>query len=155
MSAKKNTKANGDASKAKKPKASRKANPKPRQRRQRTRPNNKGSPQTSKSGSITTTSRIYPSRTRTHQPSIAPARQHPKVSVGFSVASAPVPGRDRHFEVVLSVNATAKRGDETMFVLELSYGGEVSVAPEMDERNINPVVMIEAQDSSSPSHEPS
>ena len=72
-----------------------------------------------------------------------PSETTPEVSVGFSVASSPVEGHDRHFEIVLSVNATAKRGDETMFVLELSYGGEVSVAPEMDEQNVNPVVMIE------------
>lgn len=146
MSAKKNTKANGDASKAKKTKSVQKrkpkATPKPakdevqQQQQQRVSPDQQIGFHNHYIKDL--------SFENPNAPTIyGPSETTPEVSVGFSVASSPVPGRDRHFEVVLSINATAKRGDETMFVLELSYGGEVSVAPEMDERNINPVVMIE------------
>ena len=143
MSAKKNTKANGDASKAKKTKSVEESNPqaaptpaKDEAQQQRVSPDQQIGFHNHYIKDL--------SFENPNAPTIySPSETTPEVSVGFSVASAPVPGRDRHFEVVLSVNATAKRGDETMFVLELSYGGEVSVAPEMDERNINPVVMIE------------
>ena len=67
----------------------------------------------------------------------------PQVSVNFGIGSSPVPGKDRHFEVVLQISATAKQGDQTMFVAELSYGGEVSVSPDMNPQSIQPVVMIE------------
>ena len=41
------------------------------------------------------------------------------------------------------IKASAQQGEQTMFMAELSYGGEVSVAEEMEERTIHPIVMIE------------
>jgi preprotein translocase subunit SecB len=35
------------------------------------------------------------------------------------------------------------QGEQTMFLAELSFGGEVSIAPDIEERAIHPVVMIE------------
>lgn len=67
----------------------------------------------------------------------------PQVSVNFSVTSTPIEGKDRHYEVVLMIKASAEQGEQTMFLAELSYGGEVSIAAEMDERAVQPVVMIE------------
>lgn len=67
----------------------------------------------------------------------------PQVSVNFSVTSKPIPEKDRHYEVVLMIKASAQQGEQTMFMAELSYGGEVSVAEEMEERTIHPIVMIE------------
>jgi len=71
------------------------------------------------------------------------AQAAPQVSVNFGVGSSPIPGKDRHYEVVLQISATAKQGDETMFIAELSYGGDVSVSPEMNPQSVQPVVMIE------------
>ena len=73
-----------------------------------------------------------------HDPSAAP-----KVSVNFSVGSSAIPDKERHFEVELKISATAKQGEQTMFIAELSYGGEVSIAPEMNPQSIQPIVMIE------------
>ena len=67
----------------------------------------------------------------------------PQVSVNFSVTSKPIADRERHYEVVLMIKASAKQGEQTMFLAELSYGGEVSVAADMEERTIHPIVMIE------------
>ena len=67
----------------------------------------------------------------------------PQVSVNFSVTSRPIDEKDRHYEVVLMIKASAQQDEQTMFLAELSYGGEVSIAAEMDERAIQPVVMIE------------
>jgi preprotein translocase subunit SecB len=67
----------------------------------------------------------------------------PQVSVNFSVSSRPIPDKNRHYEVELMIKASALQGEQTMFLAELSFGGEVSVAPDMEERAIHPVVMIE------------
>ena len=45
--------------------------------------------------------------------------------------------------MVLTISATAKQGEQAMCIAELSYGGEVSIAPEMNPQSIQPIVMIE------------
>lgn len=67
----------------------------------------------------------------------------PQVSVNISVSSRSIPDKNRHYEVELMIKASALQGEQTMFLAELSFGGEVSVALDMEERAIHPVVMIE------------
>ena len=47
------------------------------------------------------------------------------------------------FEVVLTINAAAKRDDQHVFLAELAYGAVVSVSEDVEENIIHPLVMIE------------
>jgi preprotein translocase subunit SecB len=50
---------------------------------------------------------------------------------------------DRNFEVVLDINIEAKRKNETIFLVELAYGGIATVATEIPEEHVNPIIMIQ------------
>ena len=52
----------------------------------------------------------------------------PQVSVNFSVSSRPIPDKDRHYEVVLMIKASAMQGEQTMFLAELSFGRSINSA---------------------------
>jgi preprotein translocase subunit SecB len=49
-----------------------------------------------------------------------------------------------YFEVVLRVNASAKRGENTLFIAELQYGVVCSVDKAVPQDHIHPLIMIEA-----------
>jgi preprotein translocase subunit SecB len=65
----------------------------------------------------------------------------PNISVGIQAKAQNL--GDRNFEVVLDINIEAKREKETLFIVELSYGGIASVASEVPEEHLNPIVMIQ------------
>lgn len=50
---------------------------------------------------------------------------------------------ERNFEVVLDIKVDAKREEDTMFIVELSYAGVVTIANEVDETQLNRFVMVE------------
>lgn len=67
----------------------------------------------------------------------------PEMQVNVNLDSRPL--KDKGFyEVVLSVEARARRGDATLFVTELQYGVVCSVATRVPEQHIHPLIMIEA-----------
>lgn len=66
---------------------------------------------------------------------------NPDISVNVRVDVHPV--ADHDFEVVLSLQASAKHEEKTLFVAELSYGGIFQVSPDVPEESIKPIVSIE------------
>ena len=48
------------------------------------------------------------------------------------------------YEVVLGIEAQAKRGDTVLFMAELQYGVVCSVAKSIPEQHVHPLLMIEA-----------
>jgi len=66
----------------------------------------------------------------------------PKMNVNVMMDSQPM--SDKGFsEVILTVEATATRGDTTLFIAEVKYGIVCSVAENVPEQNIHPLLMIE------------
>lgn len=66
---------------------------------------------------------------------------NPDISVNVRVDVHPV--ADHDFEVVLSLNASAKHEEKVLFVAELSYGGLFQVSPDVPEESVKPIVSIE------------
>ena len=66
----------------------------------------------------------------------------PEIEINVNVNANPLE-QERHYEVVLSMRANAKRGDENMFVTELSYAAVLAIGEGVEERLHHPLVMIE------------
>jgi len=66
----------------------------------------------------------------------------PQMAVNVNFDSNPLADKG-FFEVVLHVEATATRGDSTMFIAEIKYGVVCSVADNVPEQHIHPLIMIE------------
>jgi preprotein translocase subunit SecB len=67
----------------------------------------------------------------------------PQMQVNVNMDSKPMADKG-FFEVVLSVEATATRGETTLFIAEVQYGVVCSVAENVPDQHIHPLVMIEA-----------
>ena len=67
----------------------------------------------------------------------------PEIEINIGVSVNPQK-EERLFESLLSINATGKRNNETMFVAELTYAALVSVDPSVEEKILHPLMMIEA-----------
>jgi preprotein translocase subunit SecB len=65
-------------------------------------------------------------------------------NIGVSVQAKAQNLGDRNFEVVLDIKVDAKRENEPMFVVELSYAGVVTIGNEVEEGHLNRFVMVEA-----------
>ena len=66
----------------------------------------------------------------------------PEIEISVNVNAQPQQ-QQRVFEVVLTINATAKRDDQHVFLAELAYGAVVSVSEDVEENIIHPLIMIE------------
>ena len=55
----------------------------------------------------------------------------PEIGIDLNVEARPL--QDNHFEVMLHVSARAKRGDNILFLVELSYGAVATVPAMPDE----------------------
>ncbi|MEM7270998.1 MAG: protein-export chaperone SecB [Pseudomonadota bacterium] len=64
----------------------------------------------------------------------------PEIQVGVNLDAKKK--EDERFEVVLKINATAKSGEEVMFLVELEYAGVFKVEGVPDNR-LHPVLLIE------------
>lgn len=64
----------------------------------------------------------------------------PNVEIGVNVVADKI-DEDR-YEVILKLTASAVNDDETLFLVDLSYAGIVSVA-DVNPQDINPLVMIQ------------
>jgi preprotein translocase subunit SecB len=71
----------------------------------------------------------------------AMAGQQPQVSVGVGVNVNRL--GDTAYEVVLSINADAKHGEDAVFVIELSYAGIVTAPANVAQEQLQPLLMIE------------
>jgi len=67
--------------------------------------------------------------------------QQPDIPINVDVQARRL--QDNYFEVVLQFNASAKIGEETAFILELSYGAVVQINPQQPE-HAQPLLLIEA-----------
>lgn len=66
----------------------------------------------------------------------------PQMEVNVNLDSAPMK-QQGFYEVVLSVTTKATRADNTLFIAELSYGVVCSVADNVADHHIHPLIMIE------------
>lgn len=71
----------------------------------------------------------------------ATAGQQPQVSVGVGVNVNRL--GDTAYEVVLSINADAKHGEDAVFVVELAYAGIVTAPANVSQDLLQPLLMIE------------
>lgn len=69
------------------------------------------------------------------------AGQQPQVSVGVGVNVNRL--GETAYEVVLTINADAKHGEDTVFVIELAYAGIVTAPANVPEQTLQPLLMIE------------
>jgi len=67
----------------------------------------------------------------------------PQMEVNVNLDSAPMDQKG-FYEMVLTINTTATRNDKTLFIAELVYGVVCSVAENVPEQHVHPLVMIEA-----------
>lgn len=67
----------------------------------------------------------------------------PEMQVNVNMNSRQLKDKGMH-EMVLSIEARAKRGDTILFVAELQYGVVCSVSPNVPEQHVHPLIMIEA-----------
>jgi preprotein translocase subunit SecB len=72
--------------------------------------------------------------------SLAPSKDKPSINVNFDVGAKPLGGNN--YETQLRVTASAKRGDATLFVVELLYGATSTVENFPKER-IEPLCLVE------------
>ncbi len=70
------------------------------------------------------------------------SQEQPEISVGIQAKAQNL--GDRNFELVLEFNVEAKRGKDTMFIVELSYGAVVSVEESIEEAAVQHAVMVDA-----------
>jgi preprotein translocase subunit SecB len=66
----------------------------------------------------------------------------PQVAVNVDVRTQQL--GDNGYEVVLHIKGDAKTGDEQAFIVELSYGGVVMLAPNVPKEHVAPLLLIEA-----------
>jgi preprotein translocase subunit SecB len=64
----------------------------------------------------------------------------PAINIDIQVKATPV--SDALYEVVLDVTANAKKGDNVMYVAELSYGAVVSLESDLPQELIGQIVMV-------------
>ncbi|MEM6912441.1 MAG: protein-export chaperone SecB [Pseudomonadota bacterium] len=73
--------------------------------------------------------------------SLGTNQEQPKMEVGVDINARSL-GQDR-FEVELSCNATAKRDDQTVYVVEANYAG-LFVIQNVPQEQLEPALLIEA-----------
>lgn len=66
----------------------------------------------------------------------------PQMQVNVNLDSMPLDKKGQ-YEVVLTINATATRGESTLFIAELVYGVVCSVSDQVPDNHIHPLIMIE------------
>lgn len=69
------------------------------------------------------------------------AGQQPQVSVGVGVNVNRL--GDTAYEVILTINADAKHGEDAVFVIELAYAGIVTAPANVSQDVLQPLLMIE------------
>ncbi len=69
----------------------------------------------------------------------------PDMEVNIGMDARSIEGEDTKnlYEVALSVTATAKRGDKTIFIAELVYGVTVIIGDAVPEEQHHPILLIE------------
>ncbi|MGH1404195.1 MAG: protein-export chaperone SecB [Alphaproteobacteria bacterium] len=69
----------------------------------------------------------------------------PDMEVNIGMDARSIEGEDTKnlYEVALSVTATAKRGDKTIFIAELVYGVTVIIGDSVPEEQHHPILLIE------------
>lgn len=68
-------------------------------------------------------------------------KNQPSISVNIQAKAQEL--GDNNFEVVLDVRIDAKQEKEAMFIIELSYGGIVTVGEQISPENIHRTIMVQ------------
>ncbi len=66
--------------------------------------------------------------------------KQPEVGVGLENNVAKID--DEHYEVTLKVNAKSTIGDKSLFIVELSYAALITVAPNLEQDILEPILMV-------------
>jgi preprotein translocase subunit SecB len=74
-------------------------------------------------------------------PAGVPGGGRPEIQIQVDVKGQPA-GGEGQFEVVLDLNISAKAGDQTLFLLELAYGGLFGLA-NIPQDSLQPLLLIE------------
>lgn len=69
------------------------------------------------------------------------SREAPNIEVGVNVNVAKQ--NDLLFEITLQISINATRGNSTLFILELTYGGLFTLSSSVPTEAINPILLIE------------
>jgi len=72
--------------------------------------------------------------------SLRPSGDNPSLDVNVNVNARPM--GETQFEVELKLDATARRGEDTLFVTEVTYGGLFQIK-NVPQEHVHPVVLIE------------
>ncbi len=67
-----------------------------------------------------------------------------EVNIGMDAGKIEHPELNNYYEVTLSASATAKRGNETVFIAEIAYGATVSIGDIVPIEQHHPILLIEA-----------
>ncbi len=86
------------------------------------------------------TSRIYRSKTRARRTACGSSRAQPNVDINVDVKAQSL-GPD-NYEVVLTINASAKVAEEALFVVELAYGAIITVR-NVPQEVLSAIVLVE------------
>jgi len=70
------------------------------------------------------------------------ADMQPSIELGVEVKSRPMPESADTFEVDLRINVTAKRGEEAMFLVDLTYSGLFQLE-NIVEADVEPLLWVE------------
>jgi len=73
--------------------------------------------------------------------SLARLQSVPQVNINVSVDTARIENRD--WEVTIEIKAEATTDDETVFIIELVYGGVFEIGEQVPEDNLRPLLLIE------------
>jgi preprotein translocase subunit SecB len=68
----------------------------------------------------------------------------PEMQINVNMDSNKIDADKNMYEMILTIEARAKRGETILFVAELQYGVVCSIAKNVPEQHIHPLVMIEA-----------
>lgn len=70
------------------------------------------------------------------------SQDQPEISVGIQAKAQNI--GEKNFELIIDFNVEAKRGKDTMFIVELSYGAVVTVEDTIPEERVQHAVMVDA-----------
>lgn len=72
---------------------------------------------------------------------LAPGAAPPQVAVNVDVRTNALPSSQ--YEVILNIRGEAKSGEQTAFIVELSYAGVVSIGAQVSKEHTAPLLLIE------------
>ena len=70
------------------------------------------------------------------------AEQEKEPEIGVSLENSVAKIDDEHYEVTLSVNVKSSIGNKSVFIIEIAYGALVTVAKNLEQEVLEPILMV-------------